>query len=249
MEKGPVLRAILCREQCGMINELTTEPAVSESLQAKYVYAMAAIFFLVGLAIGYLFPGSQFTAAPSQTVARATAPTAAAAMGNAHMPSMEEMKQMADKQAAPLLEKLKSDPNDLTLLTQVGAIYHITHQFGEAAAFYGRASQVAPTNDAVRTKLALSLYRSGDADGAIAQLNQALRYDPKDANSLFDLGMIRLQGKGDGRGAVAAWQQLLKTNPQLSPDRKATVVKLIADVMTTLDAQQGMGGVRHHDAR
>ena len=232
-----------------MINELTTEPAVSESLQAKYVYAMAAIFFLVGLAIGYLFPGSQFTAAPSQTVARATAPTAAAAMGNAHMPSMEEMKQMADKQAAPLLEKLKSDPNDLTLLTQVGAIYHITHQFGEAAAFYGRASQVAPTNDAVRTKLALSLYRSGDADGAIAQLNQALRYDPKDANSLFDLGMIRLQGKGDGRGAVAAWQQLLKTNPQLSPDRKATVVKLIADVMTTLDAQQGMGGVRHHDAR
>jgi len=28
---------------------------------------------------------------------------------------------------------------------------------------------------------------------------------------------------------VAAWQQLLKSNPQLSADRKATVQKLMAD--------------------
>ena len=33
-----------------------------------------------------------------------------AAMSGGHMPSLEEMKQMADTQAAPLLEKLKSDP-------------------------------------------------------------------------------------------------------------------------------------------
>ena len=163
------------------------------------------------------------------------------------MPSLEEMKQMADTQASPLIEKLKSDPNDSAALAQAGAIYHSTHQFKEAAVYYGRAVQIDPGNVALRTKLAASLYRSGDTDGAIAQLNLALNYDPKDANSLFDLGMIRLQGKQDGKGALAAWQQLLKSNPQLSADRKATVEKLMADVMTTLGDQHGIEGARSND--
>jgi len=93
-------------------------------------------------------------------------------------------------------------------------------------------------------KLAISLYRSGDVDGAIAQLNRSLSYDPKDANSLFDLGMIKLQGKQDSKGALAAWQQLLKTNPQLSADRKATVQKLMASVQTAAGDQHGVEGAR-----
>lgn len=52
--------------------------------------------------------------------------------------------------------------------------------------------------------------------------------------------MIKLQGNGDGKGAIAAWQRLLKTNPDLSPDRKATVLKLMADVMTMMRDQQGI---------
>jgi cytochrome c-type biogenesis protein CcmH/NrfG len=163
-------------------------------------------------------------------------------MGSGHMPGLEAMKQMADKQAEPVLEKLKSDPNNGALLVQAGGIYHTSHQFKEAAVFYGKAMQADPRNVAVRTKLAASLYRAGDVDGAIAQLNQALKIDPKDANSLFDLGMIKLQGKQDGKGALAAWQQLLKSNPQLSADRKATVQKLMANVLTTMGEQRRIEG-------
>jgi cytochrome c-type biogenesis protein CcmH/NrfG len=151
-----------------------------------------------------------------------------------HMPSQEELKQMADKQAAPLVEKLKSNPNDSVLLTQIGGIYHTTHLFKEAASYYGQALQVDPKNVAIRTKLASSLYRAGDVDGAIVQLDRALSYDPKDANSLFDLGIIRLEGKQDGKGALDAWQRLLKSNPHLSAERKATVQGLMANVLTTL---------------
>ena len=118
-------------------------------------------------------------------------------------------------------------------MDQVGAIYHSTHQFKQAAVYYSKAVQIDPKSVALRTRLAISLYRSGDVDGAIAQLNSALSYDPKDANSLFDLGMIRLQGKQDSKGALAAWRQLLKTNPQLSPDRKAAVQRMMADAQTT----------------
>ena len=163
------------------------------------------------------------------------------------MPGPGHMQQMADKQAAPLLEKLKSDPNNSALLSQVGAIYHTTHQFKQAADYYEKALQADPKNVAIRTKLASSLFRMGDADGAIAQLNQALSYDAKDANALFDLGIVKLNGKQDGKGALAAWQRLLKSNPQLSAERKATVQKLMAAVMTTLSDQNGIEGAGSHD--
>ncbi len=169
------------------------------------------------------------------------------AIAGGRMPTLQEMKQMADKQAAPLLEKLKSDPNNSAELMQVAAIYHSAHQFKEAADYYGKAVQADPKNVTARTKLATSLYRSGDVDGAIAQLNWALSYDPKDANALFDLGMIRLQGKQDGQGAVAAWQELLKTNPQMSSERRDQVQKLMANVLTTLSDQHAMEGGRSND--
>jgi cytochrome c-type biogenesis protein CcmH/NrfG len=42
--------------------------------------------------------------------------------------------------------------------------------------------------------------------------------------------MIKWQGKQDNKGAVEAWQQLLKSNPELSPERRAKVQKLMSDV-------------------
>ncbi len=218
-----------------MPNEAVKPATEGSAWRAQQVYAMAVVCLLIGLAIGYLFRGSQSPAlpAPAPGTASANAPSPAPLPANAmagHMPSLEEMKRMADKKAEPLLEKLKSDPNNSDLLVEVGKIYNSTHQFKEAAGYYNRALQVDPKNVAIRTEMASCLYYSGDVDGAISQLQQSLSNDPKDANSLFNLGMIMWQGKKDSKGAVAAWQQLLKSNPQLSADRKATVQKLMADV-------------------
>ncbi len=213
-----------------MENETKAQPTAESVWQVKQVYAMAVISLAVGLAIGYLFRGSQSPAPPVQPVATSSqAPPAAGGMGG-QMPSLEQMKQMADNKAAPLLEQLKGDPNNTVLLTKVGDLYQATHQFKEAAGYYDKALHVDPKNIPVRTQLASCLYYGGDIDGAIRQLQQALNYDPKDANSLFNLGMIRLQGKNDSKGALAAWQLLLKSNPQLSTERKAMVEKLIADI-------------------
>ena len=159
------------------------------------------------------------------------------------------MRLMADKKAAPLLEKLQANPKDTSLLVQIAAIYHTTHRFKEAADYYNRALTSDPKNVAIRTKLASSLYRNGDIDGAIAQLNLALEVQPTDVNALFDLGMIRLQGKGDAKGAVTTWQRLLKTNPQLGPAQKATVLKMMADAMTMMGDQSGIKKARNSNGQ
>ena len=203
----------------------TMAPTASSGLQARHVYLMAAVCLVAGLAIGYLARAWRMPAQPVQ--ARVVMPHPPL---SGRRPSLEEMKAMADKQAGPLVEKLKADPKNTDLLVQVGGIYHSAHQFQQAAAYYDRAAAAKPSDVAIRTKLAASLFRMGAVDNAIDQLNQALSYDPKDVNSLFNLGLIQGEGKQDSKGALATWQKLLKTNPQLSPDRKATVEKMIAEV-------------------
>ena len=134
-----------------MENETKAQPTVASAWQVKQVYAMAVISLVVGLAIGYLFRGSQSPAlSPTQPVAASQSPHAAGGMGG-QMPSLEQMKQMADDKAAPLLEQLKGDPNNTVLLTKVGDLYQATHQFKEAAGYYDKALHVDPKNVSIRT--------------------------------------------------------------------------------------------------
>jgi cytochrome c-type biogenesis protein CcmH/NrfG len=206
-----------------MANELGDRRAGWTTPQA---YAMAAVCLAVGLGVGYLFRGSApapKNAQPVQAMQPAAAPS-----GDAHaMPTLEQMKTMADKKAEPLLTQLKTDPKNADLLIQVGRIYQATHQFKQAADYYDQSLQIAPKNTAVRTELSSCRYYDGDVDGAIRELETGLKNDPMDANSLFNLGMIRWKGKNDKTGAIAAWQQLLKTHPKL--DRKPVVEQMIAE--------------------
>jgi len=211
----------------------STAPAVKQGgLPPQRVYFMAAGCLLVGLVAGYIVPPlrpkpSTANVPPSAT----TQPTTASDGGHPPL-TLEQMKQMADVQASALIEKSKADPKNASLLAQIASVYQSTHQFKEAAGYYQRALKIEPKNVSARTELASCLYYSGDADGALSQLAQALKYQPADANSLFNLGMIKYRGKNDPKGAIAAWQELLKVHPDL--DRKATVEKMIAEAQASL---------------
>ena len=203
------------------------EQAVKTALwSTTQVYTMAAVCLVLGLALGYLFRGSKSPAAPAPSTAGASANPADSGGGHA-MPTLEQMKQMADTKAAPLLEKLKTDPNNASLLIQVAKIYEATHQFKDAAGYYEKALQINPKDVTTRTQMASCLYYDGDIDGAIAQLQQALKESPADANAMFNLGMIKWKGKNDATGAVSEWRELLKSNPKLADDKKAQVQQMI----------------------
>lgn len=191
----------------------------------RQVYVSAAICLALGVTLGYLFRGSgspSLAASASQSQAM---PNSSAAQS----PTLEQMKRIADKQAAPLLAKLQTDPENAGLLAQIGRIYESTHQFKDAVDYYSKSLALNPRNVIIRNEMASCLYYSGDVDGALRQLDQSLKDDPKNANSLFNLGVIRWQGKKDAEGAVTAWKQLLKTNPNLEEQKKAQVQRLIAD--------------------
>ena len=51
---------------------------------------------------------------------------------------------MADKQAAPLLEQLKSKPNDPALIAQIGNMYYDAQVFPMAIDYYQKVSGDRP---------------------------------------------------------------------------------------------------------
>jgi cytochrome c-type biogenesis protein CcmH/NrfG len=206
-------------------------PPASPNLQWRplQVIALSAICLVVGLVLGYLLRGSAPTAvpapaamsgapdAPVAATPAATTPAAgsapAGAQGGHPQMTLDDMKKMADAKAAPELEKLKKNPKDAEALNNLGILYRATHQFKEAEGYYEKSLEINPKNVNARVDLASCLYYSGDADGAIAQLNKALTYDPKHPGALMNLGLIKWKAKNDVPGAVADWQKLLKMNP------------------------------------
>ncbi len=202
----------------------------------EQVYALAVFSLLVGLSVGYLFlgkHGSPGTARTQPPINAANFPSTP--KGGHPQITLEQMKQLANVKASTLIEKSKADPKNPDLLIQIAAIYQSSHQFKEAADYFEKALEIDPKNVANRTSLASCLYYSGDVDGAIDQLKQALKYNPKDANALFNLGMIKYQGKKDPAGAIATWEQLLKQNPNL--DRKPIVEQLIAEARASRETK------------
>jgi len=193
------------------------------SIQA---YILAVICLLVGIAGGWLIRGSQSPAPASPQTTSAALDAGPQDNGAAQSRTPAQMQQMADAQAAPLIEKLKSDADNADLLASIGNIYYDAQQFPTAIEYYQRALKGQPANTGVRTDMATAYWYTGNADAAIAEFKKSLSYEPTKANTLFNLGIVEWQGKMDINAAVATWQKLLNTNPNY--EGKDKVLELMA---------------------
>ncbi|HVO59859.1 MAG TPA: tetratricopeptide repeat protein [Terriglobales bacterium] len=194
-------------------------------------YTLAVVCLLLGVAGGWFIRGSQSPAAPAANVE-----SAVPANVNAQ-PTPEQMRKMADTQAAPLLEQLKSNANDPQLLGKIGNIYYDVQDYATAISYYLRALNIQPADADVRTDLATAYWYTGNPDSAIQEFNKALSYAPNKANTLFNLGVVQWQGKMDIKSAVATWQKLLATNPNY--ENKDRVKQLIAEAEKHTNVKPG----------
>jgi tetratricopeptide (TPR) repeat protein len=233
------------------------EPAVAVERKptgSATLLAMCTVCLLFGFMAGYLLRGSAAEATTGRTaVARAnaseanipetsamTAPDGTAPATPADkMPSLDDMKRMADKKAEALLAKEKSDPKNAALENQIGLVYEKAHQFKEAAGYFEKSLQLDPKNVAVRADYASCLYYTGNVDGALAQLNQSLTYDPKHAGTLLNIGIIKWRGKNDVEGAVAAWEKVLQYHPDFP--QKELVQHMITQARQSKTVKTGEG--------
>ncbi len=208
---------------------------------ATQTYVMASVCLLIGLLVGYLIRGSASPVGPSAATApevqqAASAPPAGMGQQAQKMPTLEDMKKMADKQAQPLLTKLKADPKNVDALNKTALTYKAAHQFKEAITYFQKALDVDPKNVPIRDDMASCMYYTGDVDGALAELSKSLTYDPKHPGTLMNIGIIKWKGKNDVDGAVASWEKLLKLNPDFP--QKDVIEHLIVEAKQPTPAPQ-----------
>jgi tetratricopeptide (TPR) repeat protein len=110
-------------------------------------------------------------------------------------------------------QRLERNPEDMEALVFLGnANYDIT-RFDKASEYYERVLAIDPTNITVRTDLATSYYKTGQVDRALNEIQTVLQQSPDHETALFNLGIILLSDKTDRKGAIEAWEKLLKEHP------------------------------------
>ena len=120
---------------------------------------------------------------------------------------------MLAQAAQPLLTKLQVNAKDFNTLTQLGNLYYDGQAYPQAIEYYGKALEVNPKNPDVITDLGTAYWYTGNPDKAIDEFQKSLSIRPNHPGTLFNMGIVKWQGKKDPNGAVVAWEQLLKSNP------------------------------------
>lgn len=187
-------------------SQSTTNSRSAIPWTSTQAYILAACALFLGVAVGYLFRGS---ASP----APAAMASAAAQPAGATQDSAAPMQAAVAQAAAPLLDAVNKDPKDYESLVKLGDLFYDAKQFASAIQYYQKALEIHPENPDVRTDMGTAYWYSGDADKAVAAMETSLKYRPGHPQTLFNLGWVRWQGKADAKGAVQAWQDLLKANP------------------------------------
>jgi len=183
-------------------------PKKSEGWTNVQIYTAIAVVLVVGVSVGYLLHSS----GPSES---SGASTTTSMPGGSLPPSAiaGASSQVLDAEVKPLVARLDTNPKDVSALTELGNIYFDASQWATAIGYYSRSLNEVPKNPDVRTDMGIAYYYTGDADRALKEFDQALKDDPKHVQTLFNVGVVRMGGKNDPKGAVSAWESLLKIDP------------------------------------
>ncbi len=213
----------------------------SQNWTSTQAYVLAVICLVVGIAIGYFIKGSA-SPAGNPAVAETQVPAGMGGMGTGQMAPgqiqqipQEQAAAAADSAVKPLLDQLKSDPNNVPLLVQIGNVYYDHNVYKEAISYYEKAVKIKADDPNVLTDLGTAYFYTGDSITAVKEFEKALKLDPKHANALFNLGIVKWQGLKDPKGAIEAWDRLLKANPNYEQKQK------VQDLIERAKAHGSMG--------
>lgn len=125
---------------------------------------------------------------------------------------------------------LASDPKNLRANIELGNRLYDAGRYPDSIPYYQQAFTLDPKNVNVSTDLATALYYAGRPDDALAQFEKSLSIDPRHGQTLFNVGIVRRDGKNDPRGAITAWERLLASVPDYP--EAAKVRTMIAELRT-----------------
>ncbi|HET9939499.1 MAG TPA: tetratricopeptide repeat protein [Candidatus Eisenbacteria bacterium] len=197
-------------------------PAPAPTAQA--ISGTAWIFLAAGLlcggAIGYTLHGAvaprEEGGAPRGPADVMAGASAGQGMPQGQMPEGQmpqgQMPQEVAKMISEYRQRLATNPDDVDANIGMGNLYFDSSQWERAVDSYQRALDKAPGNADVRVDMAVALHNLGQNQKAKDEMERVTRESPEHRNAWLNLGVVSAQ-MGDRAGAVKAWEQYLKLDP------------------------------------
>jgi cytochrome c-type biogenesis protein CcmH/NrfG len=108
---------------------------------------------------------------------------------------------------------MKSDPNNLQVLIQLGGDYFDTGQYDKSIQAYDKALKIDPKNAEITTDMAVAYRRLGKTDESVKLFRKAIEMDPNQTLAMFNLGIVLRDDKKDLPGALKVWKTFLDKAP------------------------------------
>jgi cytochrome c-type biogenesis protein CcmH/NrfG len=189
--------------------------AKQKSPEGNYVKKETMLIVaLIALVIGFL--GGVFYSALQ------SGPTGSVQTASAPSQQPQQQPGLTSEQARTILsleQEVAANPTNGEAWTQLGHVYYDTNNVSKAINAYEKSLELIPNEPNVLTDLGVMYRRSGQPEKALAAFDQAMSIAPNHEQSRFNKGVVLRYDLNDRDGALKAWEELLKINPNaLAPN-------------------------------
>jgi cytochrome c-type biogenesis protein CcmH/NrfG len=129
----------------------------------------------------------------------------------------EQPQQHSDETRQAILNleaEVTANPENFQSWVRLGHLYYDTDQPEKAIAAYNKSLEFHSGDANLLTDLGVMYRRTEQPEKAIELFNQAIEKEPGHQPSRFNKGIVMMYDLNDPAGAVAAWEELLRLNPE-----------------------------------
>lgn len=200
--------------------EIADKDYVQKNTMLLVAFITLVIGFLGGVVLS-AYKSSTAVTAPANMPQQQAAPQPQQQQG----PSAEQASRILTLEKA-----VSQNPENLAAWTQLGNTYFDTGQFKNAIKAYKKSLSLQPNNADVLTDLGVMYRRSKQPEKALEAFDKAIQINPRHEVSRFNKGIVLMHDLRDSKGALEAWDELVKMNPMA----KAPNGLLIKDMIENL---------------
>jgi thioredoxin-like negative regulator of GroEL len=183
-------------------------------MNANKAAAVAAVVaFLVGVGVGQVIAKMDAdTATPAVAAEPAESHGDMSGHGGGTVAEGDACEMDCAKDRPALEARLKANPDDAEALIELGAC---DVSMGDTVTGLDRLSHgtVLAIEPGLLIKAGIAFARVAESEKAVASFEKALIEDPRNADALYQAGLVAFHNLGDNARAAAYWQRYLEVKP------------------------------------
>jgi cytochrome c-type biogenesis protein CcmH/NrfG len=179
-------------------------------VKKETMFIVALITLVIGFLGGVFYSAMQ--SGPAERVQTTSAPPQ----------QSQQQSGLTNEQARNILtleQEVAANPANVDAWTQLGHVYFDTNNPPKAIRAYEKSLELRPNEPNVLTDLGVMYRRNGQPEKALETFDKAMSIDPSHEQARFNKGIVLRYDMNDREGAIKAWEELLKINPNaLAPN-------------------------------